>query len=207
MKTKICISCQQTKGVILFANKGKSPHCKPCYNEKARQYRKENREKVLAIQRKSREKNLESRLEYSRRYSEQNKERIAEWAKIRNARPAVIEKRKKRRAERRKADLEYRLKENLRGRIYHALKRNSKTKSTIELVGCSIKELKDYLSRKFLPGMTWDNYGKWHVDHVKPCAAFDLSSPKEQKECFHYSNLQPLWDYDNWSKNKKVVTH
>lgn len=55
--------------------------------------------------------------------------------------------------------------------------------------------------------MTWANYGKsgWHIDHIKPCASFDLSDPDQQKACFHYSNLQPLWAFDNLSKGAKLV--
>lgn len=51
--------------------------------------------------------------------------------------------------------------------------------------------------------MSWSNYGKWHIDHIIPCAAFDLSDEFEQRACFHYSNLQPLWAYDNIGKSDK----
>jgi len=87
----------------------------------------------------------------------------------------------------------------------------NKSASTVELLGCSIEELKIYLQGFFQPGMTWDNYGNpdgdhkksWHVDHIRPCASFDLSDPIEQRECFHYTNLQPLWGKDNLSKGDK----
>ena len=70
------------------------------------------------------------------------------------------------------------------------------------MIGCSILELKQYLELKFKKGMTWDNYSfyGWHVDHIKPCASFDLTDIEQQKECFHYTNLQPLWCNDNWIK-------
>ena len=51
--------------------------------------------------------------------------------------------------------------------------------------------------------MSWGNYGKWHVDHIRPCASFNLVNEEEQKKCFHYTNLQPLWAKDNLSKGSK----
>jgi hypothetical protein len=84
--------------------------------------------------------------------------------------------------------------------MYHLLKGIRKTTGTEELVGCSANELKAHLESQFKPGMSWDNYGKWHVDHIKPCASFDLTQEEEQRKCFHFTNLQPLWEYENLSK-------
>lgn len=94
-------------------------------------------------------------------------------------------------------------KNNLRIRIYSALKGKCKSKSTMKLIGCSIENLQKHLELKFQDGMSWANYGKWHVDHIKPCASFDLSNQKQQEECFHYTNLQPLWARDNIIKGAK----
>jgi hypothetical protein len=94
---------------------------------------------------------------------------------------------------------------NLRTRLYLVLKNNPKSSTTMKLVGCSVERLKEYLQSKFQSGMTWSNYGKWHVDHIKPCASFDLSKPSEQKKCFRYTNLQPLWAKDNLSKPKQKI--
>ena len=57
--------------------------------------------------------------------------------------------------------------------------------------------------------MTWENHTThgWHIDHVKPCAVFDLSKPEEQKKCFHYTNLQPLWAKENLSKSGSWNAH
>jgi hypothetical protein len=95
---------------------------------------------------------------------------------------------------------------NLRIRVYKALKQNNKSLKTLELLGCTIEFFKEYLESKFLFGMSWENYGVygWHIDHIKPCASFDLSDPKQQQECFHYTNLQPLWAIDNLKKGKKL---
>jgi len=91
----------------------------------------------------------------------------------------------------------------LRSRIYQVLKGNTKSASTIELLGCNIKEFKFYFESLFLFGMTWENYGLWHIDHIKPCSKFDLNDPVQQRKCFHYTNLQPLWQKDNCKKSNK----
>ena len=69
-----------------------------------------------------------------------------------------------------------------------------------ELVGCSVEEVRAHLEAQFSPGMTWDNYGDWHVDHIRPCASFE--NPADP-ECWHFSNLQPLWAEDNLRKSDK----
>lgn len=107
---------------------------------------------------------------------------------------------------RRKNDPAYRLKCNLRTRIYLAIKRKRKSESTMKLVGCNIKELQNYLESMFRPGMTWNNYGKWHVDHKIPLASFDLSDHEQLKNACHYTNLQPLWAFDNLSKSNRLET-
>ena len=89
-------------------------------------------------------------------------------------------------------------------KLLSAFKRNSKKSSVPDLIGCSIKEAKEYIESKFLPGMSWDNWTKtgWHIDHIVPCIKFDLTKEEEQKRCFHYTNLQPLWAKDNLSHNQ-----
>lgn len=104
---------------------------------------------------------------------------------------------------RKECDPLYRLIGNLRRRLNLSLKDISKSSKTLNLIGCSSIELRSHLQSLFLPGMSWSNYGKkgWHVDHIKPCASFNLSDSDQQKLCFHYTNLQPLWETDNLSKN------
>ena len=92
---------------------------------------------------------------------------------------------------------------NLRNRICKVLQGINKSKSTMKLVGCTIDELWQHLEKQFQLGMTKENYGKWHVDHRKACAKFDLTDPEQQRECFHWSNLQPLWAIDNIKKGAR----
>lgn len=103
----------------------------------------------------------------------------------------------------RKQNINFKLKCNLKGRIWDALKHNYKSKSTLKLLGCSIEQFKQHLESQFKLDMSWSNYGKWHIDHIRPCAKFDLSKASEQRKCFHYTNLQPLWALENLSKGSK----
>jgi len=106
-----------------------------------------------------------------------------------------------------KTDLNYKLNKLLRKRMKRAVKDQVGVFSskTIDMLGCSVLELKEHLQSLFLEGMTWDNhtYDGWHIDHIKPCSSFDLTDIEQQKECFHYTNLQPLWAEDNLTKGSK----
>jgi len=104
-----------------------------------------------------------------------------------------------------KVDPIFKLERNLRSRLYHALinQKADKLYRTKQLTGCELPFLKGYLECKFTEGMTWENHGTWHIDHIKPCCSFNLTTEEEQKKCFHYTNLQPLWAKDNLSKGGK----
>jgi len=93
----------------------------------------------------------------------------------------------------------------LRGRIYDVLRGHNKSNSTKNMLGCTIEEFWIHLEKTFKPGMTRENHGLWHVDHIKPCASFDLTKPEEQAKCFHYTNLQALWAHENLSKKDKIL--
>nr|QBK92139.1 MAG: hypothetical protein LCPAC304_04860 [Pithovirus LCPAC304] len=71
----------------------------------------------------------------------------------------------------------------------------------MEYVGCDVDTLREHLEEQFLEGMTWENQGKWHIDHRKPCVRFDLNKEDQRHRCFHYTNLQPMWGPDNLSKS------
>ena len=114
--------------------------------------------------------------------------------------------RKKQREESRKrrSNVKNRIRMNLGTRLYLAVEK--KHGNTMELTGCSKDDLYSHLESKFTEGMNWDNYGKWHIDHIKPCVSFDLTDTEEQKKCFHWTNLQPLWAIDNMRKGAKYVS-
>lgn len=112
-------------------------------------------------------------------------------------------------AERHRTDMQFRMSRILRGRIRSALKGKCKSAKTRELVGCSIPQLIKHIESQFKKGMTWKNHGRgekcWHVDHIMPCVAFDLTKADHQKRCFHWTNLRPAWEKDNLSKNGKIT--
>jgi len=99
------------------------------------------------------------------------------------------------------------LKDILRKRVRNALLGTAKAETTMNLLGCSMEELRRHLESNFEEGMSWGNHGihGWHIDHKIPCSAFDLTDPEQQKECFNFRNLQPLWAKDNWSKGNKIA--
>ena len=103
-------------------------------------------------------------------------------------------------------DPEFKLLKTLISRLGSAIKIKNAKKldSTLKLTGCSIGCLKGYLEAKFEEGMTWENHGKWHIDHIKPCCSFNLMDEEEKRVCFNYKNLQPLWAKDSLSKCGKI---
>ncbi len=122
--------------------------------------------------------------------------------RLRQTRPRkdrVIQRHK----ERKRDEPAFRAMLNCRARLKSALKQQHAWKQARRMIGCTVKELKAHLESLFTEGMSWDNYGQWHVDHVNPCARFDLTSEAQQRMCFHYTNLQPLWALDNWQKGDR----
>lgn len=152
------------------------------YASKRKEYYEKNKEHKLLIQRKLRKGNKKYE-DYSRDYREKNREKVNTYARN------YVK-------QRRHDDPEFKIRTNLRSRFRAALKVKGLRKHgrTASFLGCTIAELKIYLESKFHPDMTWENHGKvWHIDHVVPCVAFDLSIKEEQQKCFHFSNLQPLF--------------
>jgi hypothetical protein len=100
-------------------------------------------------------------------------------------------------------DPAFKISEYLRRRVRLALAGTPKSGTTENLVGCSWEQLREWIEAMFQPNMAWKNYGEWEVDHIIPCAKFDLTDPEQQRACFHYSNLQPLWGKDNRIKGSR----
>ena len=104
-------------------------------------------------------------------------------------------------------NIQAKIAKNLRARLYLAVKKNGGKKyfSAMNLVGADWPTLSAWIQSKFQLGMTWANYGQWHIDHEIPCASFDLTKLEQQRVCFHYTNLQPLWGVENLKKGAKII--
>ena len=176
--TKTCSNCQACKPAALFKKKGNQ--CKVCVAAKDREYRERNKAKVLAGKRKYRENNKEKLAASKRKY------------------------RQTRRRERYRTDPQFALKKRLRRRMSGAVNNAglyNKCDTTSNLLGITYRGLKEWLEAHFTKGMSWENRDKWHVDHRVPCDAFDMTVPEQQRICFWYRNLQPLWAKDNLEKS------
>lgn len=146
-----------------------------------------------------RKKNKERR----REYQQSIQERRNELARKNHA--ANPEKRKAYFRKKLATDPKYKMGVTLRRRVLRAVKRKTSRPRTIEMLGCTIVEFMKHIESLWKPGMTWANHGYrgWHIDHVKPCSSFDLTSEREIRKCFHYSNMQPLWMAENFRKGDK----
>ena len=160
---------------------------------------------------KYREKNKEKLNEYHKEWSKLKRKELREYHSTwrGNNREHVNEKTRLWYLHRRRTDPSFRLKCNTRTALWTCLKERNvaKYRSTFLLLGYSIEELMTHLEGLFTVGMTWDNYGEWHVDHKIPMNSFQFESTDdiEFKECWKLSNLQPLWGPENLSKGTKLL--
>jgi hypothetical protein len=180
IKEKQCRECSIIKLILNFHfNKrnldGYDKDCKDCRKIKSKNQYIKNGEKIRA-----------KRTEYY------NKNKIEIW-----------EKKKVYETNKRKNDPFFKLKRNLRNRLWYALKNTSWKKNThfTNYIGCGRDQLISHLELQFQPGMTWENYGLWEVDHIKPLA--NAITEQELYNLCHYTNIQPLWELDNQKKSNK----
>jgi hypothetical protein len=211
---KTCVNCNKELSLVNFSlstksNDGYQTKCKLCVNTYNKEYYLVNKEKIKNSCKMYKSKNLNEIKKKNKDYAIKNKDKMLQYKKtyyknnIEKYKQYGIDNRERLSTQsvklvlhKLKTDPIYRLQFNIRSRIRAAfrLKKATKCKKSEELLGCSIKIAKEHLETKFLPTMTWENYGKyWHIDHIIPCSSFDLSIEEEQKKCFHYTNLQPLF--------------
>lgn len=191
MTKKYCVRCKQEKNINEFhKNKsekdGHARWCASCFNgARRKEYRNVKREHDRQYYLKNSEI---IRTNTNKYYHEHKKERNA-YKKAK-----------------RKNNLNYKIAEYLRGRITKAIKGNWKAGSAVKDLGCSIEGFKVYIANKFTEGMSWNNYGEWHLDHIFPLTIFDLTKRKQFLSACHYTNYQPLWAKDNKKKHTKIIS-
>lgn len=224
--TKKCSMCKKEKNINdFYKNKclstGHTSACKECINIKNKEWRTKNSEVYKIAVKKSSEKRKLEKSVYDKEYRKKNIEKIKEYKRKQYLRykkeieEGVRDKQVKNKErvsqyfkDRRKNDVDYKLRCAVRGRLRRYIKSKSASKNVVELTGCDIEKLREHIEKQFRDGMSWENYGDyrnngWNIDHIKPCAVFDFTKEDQLKECFHYTNLQPLWWYENISKGRK----
>ena len=218
---KVCFQCKIPKDQAQFAKDkskkdGLSGKCKEC----VKQWQNLNKLKLNEYDKSYYLNNKNSKLQYLKEYNEVNKEKQKEYRSNNYSNNSDILKLKAKEyriknpekfkyyyqnnkericlwiKNRYDNDINFRLKYNLRTRIWNALQIQNgiKSKHTIELLGYTIEEYKLYHESLFKPEMNWNNHGTvWEIDHIISCDKFDLTNLEQQKICFNYTNTQPLF--------------
>jgi len=188
-----CSICNEIKHNSYFITdnryeQGKTNKCKSCYYNKYKESIKNSNSKYYKSQKyKYWSVNNKNKKTYSKTYYEANKDKI-------NARIK----------QRRKKDPLFKLRRNTSSLIGHSIKNKGYTKKskTYQILGCTYKEFKEHIERQFTKGMTWDNQGEWHLDHIYPVSLAE--NEEELIKLNHYTNFQPLWAEDNLKKSNKI---
>lgn len=221
---KQCAKCKADKPIDEFGPSkqnldGLKSYCHECRRTESKEYYSRNKEKTLKRQHVYYYKNREeiykrvrlypNRLQKKRAYYLKNRERIKKQVLenyYKRDRKKYSERKSKYHKKKKAIDPNYVIKIRIHSRIRNALKVKgvSKSLTVTQLIGCTILELRLHLENKFQHGMTWENRKLWEIDHIIPCALFDLTSEEEQKLCFHYTNMQPLWKQVNNKKWDKL---
>lgn len=196
MKTKKCSKCNKRR-LTKFFHKNKNSkdglysYCHICKKADDKIYVSNNRKKILENKRLYYKENKEAIAEQKKRYQKENSDKRRLYKR-------QYEKKRKQK------DPIYRLIQNYRNRIYKALKGiGTKSQTTLNLLGCSMSDFYIHIENQFQEGMSWDNQGKWHIDHIIPLSSANTLA--ETEKLFHYSNCQPLWAKDNLSKSDKII--
>jgi hypothetical protein len=197
---KTCTVCHIPKPLSEFSkhkgyHDGVRSDCKSCHNANNKRFRDS-------------EKGKQYHKDKISTWQKSNLERMKEKKKRYNSKPTSKLKANEYLRKRRISSPEFRIECAARCRVREVLRNNRISHSTMKLIGCSRDELVTHLSALFKPGMTLQNHGLhgWHIDHIIPCVKFDLTDVNQLKQCFHYTNLQPLWCNKNWDKGIKILT-
>ena len=137
------------------------------------------------------------RADHDKEYRKNNRDKVNTWK--RNERHRKLESPDEKFIQRQ-------VKENLARRL-RLLLEGQKSQNTMDIIGCSVEELKKHLESTWSEGMSWDNYGVhgWHIDHRLPCASFDHSDELQINQCWNWTNLQAMWAEDNLKKGARIV--
>ena len=195
---------------VSFYTGSLNPNVWVCYQCKKEKQLKYSKIFYKEYWKKNRHTLKESQKPKNRKYYSQNKEKIKDKSSkyYQQNRLKCIKRNTKRKLKRYDVDYVFKMAQIFRARLNVTLRKIKIQKEvrSKDLVGCDWNTLKNYIESKFQPGMTWDNHGTygWHVDHIIPCSLFNLTKIEDQKKCFHYTNLQPLWAKENLVKYNNI---
>jgi len=201
---KICSKCGEVKDRSEFSFRKDTQKyrnaCKKCIKARNTKYYQDNKEKLRETNKKWRLNNKEKSDAIYARYRKTDKRKAVCKKWYNNNKEKVLEYRNNRY----RTDVQYNLNIKIRRRLWMSMKNYKITKpdKTINILGCSYNELREYIESLFTKGMSWDLVlsSEIHLDHVLPISYFDLENNEQLKSAFHYTNLQPLWAKDNLSK-------
>lgn len=214
-QTKICTKCGIEKTLNEFyphagCRFARGSACKSCESKRTKKWVKENPEKQQKRTRKWYKQNFEKEQKRSQRWYQANLSRkrktTQQWRKN-NPEKCKIALRKSQ--AKRRSTLKGKLNSNIGCAISRSLKGNKNNRHWEDIVGYTLKQLKIHIEKLFTKGMTWLNYGKWHIDHKTPISAFNFTKPEHRDflRCWALDNLQPLWAHGNLTKQDKLDQH
>ena len=222
---KVCTTCKLEKSFEEFRkNKltkdGYKSQCKLCVSITDKLYREAHNNDILKKQKEWRKLNKDKKTSSNKKWSENNKEHIKEKAKLyrENSLPrteyykewyqnninTIKDRTKLYKCNKRKTDYLFNAKDKIGNLIRSSLKKKGfkKQSRTCEILGCDYEFFIQYIADKFLDGMSWNNHGEWHLDHIYP-----ISKAIDENHMIllnHYTNFQPMWKLDNIKKGNKV---
>ena len=227
---KQCRKCGNVKAITEFyskKDKKKKPYspCKSCIKASTRKYYSTHRVECQKRNKEWRENHPDLMKKYDEKWRKNNPEKAIQWAKLHPEqmnkikrkshkktypikRKEILEKRREYR-KRYSRNPKYRLNNTMARSISEVLSGRKNYRHWENLVGYTLEELMAHLSIRFQDGMSFDNYGKWHIDHIVPLSAFNFDTPEQIdfKRCWALKNLQPMWAKDNIQKYNKLSGH
>lgn len=200
-----CKSCKRASSKAQYqadpeAHRQRSAKSRAERPQVMREWREKNRSKIRAYNVRYYADDRDAQMARVARYHEENQARLREYRKQNRERSRENDRR-------RRATPKGAVDSRMSWAIYNAIKGKKAGREWEALVGYTLADLMVHLERLFLPGMTWENIGQWHIDHVIPKSAFNYSDPAhiDFRRCWAMDNLQPLWALDNLRKSAKLA--
>jgi len=201
---KVCCHCKKEKPKSEFhKNKrnrdGLQTECKECHLSINTEWKSKNAGKMAQYKKKWMLNNPEKQKMYLENWRQKNKS-------LSYQKRSVNLEKERERGRRRRLNVFYRLHISISRGMCKSIKSNKGGRKWEDAVGYNIEKLKKHLQKQFLPGMTWDNYGEWQIDHIIPISAFNFTTIEhlDFKRCWALKNLQPMWAIDNARKGPKL---